>query len=111
MGMGQSQDELEGGEGSMTKRPSIIGGLTLVEPAVEKQAPSEPVAPIAAKKARPDIVHTSVYLPAPVHRKLREIAFQTDRKVHDVIMEGIDAALRNYGHPSVAELKGSAKAS
>ena len=79
--------------------------------AVEKPAPPDPVAPIAAKKARPDIVHTSIYLPAPVHRKLREIAFQTDRKVHDVIMEGIDAALRNYGHPSVAELKGSAKAS
>jgi len=55
-------------------------------------------------------VHTSVYLPQPVYRKLREIAFTTDQKIHDVIMEGIDAALRKYGHPGVTELKkGSGK--
>jgi hypothetical protein len=32
-----------------------------------------------------------------------------ERKVHDVIMEGIDAALRKYGHPGVAALKEGAK--
>lgn len=109
MDLDQSQDQREGIESSM-KRPSIIGGLTLVEPVAEKTASPVPAAPPTARKARPDIVHTSVYLPAGVHRKLREIAFQTDRKVHDVIMEGIDAALRTYGHPSVAELKDSTKA-
>ena len=31
------------------------------------------------------------------------------RKVHDVIMEGIDGALRKYGHPGVAALKEGAK--
>jgi hypothetical protein len=36
---------------------------------------------------------------------LREIAFARDVKVHDVIMEGIDAALLKHGHPSVEALK------
>ncbi len=94
----------------MTKRPSIIGGLNL--PGTEARAPiadRPPETPAPAKptsrKARPDIVHTSVYLPREVHRRLREIAFTRDVKIHDVIMEGIDAALRKHGHPTVEALK------
>lgn len=99
----------------MTKRPSIIGGLNLpgtearaaiADRPPEAQAPAKP----ASRKARPDIVHTSVYLPREVHRRLREIAFTRDVKIHDVIMEGIDAALRKHGHPNVETLKVSAKA-
>jgi DNA mismatch repair ATPase MutL len=55
-------------------------------------------------------VHTSVYLPKSVHRKLKEIAFHTDRKIHDIIMEGIDETLKRHGHPTSAELKANAKA-
>jgi hypothetical protein len=43
-----------------------------------------------------------------VYQKLREIAFTQERKLHDV-KEGIDVALRKYGHPGVAALKESAK--
>jgi len=39
-----------------------------------------------------------IYLPKAVHRKLKEIAFTTDQKVHDVILEGINATLQKYGH-------------
>jgi hypothetical protein len=79
----------------MSKRPSIIADLKLDAPsaAPATEAPATP-----ARKARADIVHTSIYLPKTVHRKLREVAFTTDRKVHDIILEGIDAALRKYGH-------------
>ncbi|EIZ81894.1 hypothetical protein WYO_5482 [Methylobacterium sp. GXF4] len=114
----------------MTKRPSVIGGLKLsdeqaeakaknaapAEPeaaaqASEAQAPTAPAPTSAAapkasgRRARPEVVHTSVYLPREVHRRLREIAFTRDVKVHDVIMEGIDAALQKHGHPSAASLK------
>lgn len=107
----------------MSKRPSLIGGLTLpgpeprepaasAEPAAGAPAPS-PAAPApkaTGRRARPDVVHTSVYLPKEVHRRLREIAFTRDVKVHDVIMEGIDAALQKHGHPSAASLKGKGEA-
>ena len=97
----------------MSKRPSLIGGLSLpgaapIAPVADKAAnapgaKSEGAA--SSRKPRPDVVHTSVYLPKEVHRRLREIAFTRDVKVHDVIMEGIDAALQRHGHPSVDALK------
>ncbi len=101
----------------MSKRPSLIGGLSL--PGSEAREPDAPADTAAAaspsssapdpkpvgRRARPDVVHTSVYLPREVHRRLREIAFTRDVKVHDVIMEGIDAALQKHGHPSVSSLK------
>ena len=74
----------------MTKRPSIIVGLNLpgTHPAAIADRPPEAQAPAkpTVRKARPDIVHTSVYLPREVHRRLREIAFTRDVKIHDVIM-------------------------
>lgn len=98
----------------MSKRPSIIGGLTLPgsearsivanRPPEQVEVKAKEAAP--ARRARPEVVHTSVYLPREVHRRLREIAFARDVKVHDVIMEGIDAALQKHGHPSVSKLKG-----
>ena len=94
----------------MSKRPSIIGGLNL-----QSASPPQSVASALsatpdtsstpAPRARPEVVHTSLYLPREVHRRLREIAFARDVKVHDVIMEGIDAALLKHGHPSVEALK------
>ncbi|MEH3143914.1 MAG: hypothetical protein PGN34_00805 [Methylobacterium frigidaeris] len=90
----------------MTKRPSIIGGLNLPGGA---DGASDHADAAPARRARPEIVHTSIYLPKEVHRRLREIAFARDVKIHDVIMEGIDAALQKHGHPSVEALKAGAK--
>jgi hypothetical protein len=59
----------------------------------------------APRRQRPDVVHTSLYLPAPAYHVLREIAFKEDRKVHDIVVEGIDAALAKRGYPPVGKLK------
>jgi hypothetical protein len=58
---------------------------------------------------RPDIVHSSVYIPRAVYQALREIAFKEDCKVHDVIMEGIDAVLADRRYPSIEKLKAGEK--
>jgi len=74
-----------------------------VEPAM---APSAPNAKAPAKpKGRPDVQHTSIYVPKVAYRKIREIANTEDRKPHDVIMEGVDLVLAKYGFPSLAEFK------
>jgi hypothetical protein len=54
----------------------------------------------AGRQPRPDIVHSSVYLPEPVYEALRETAFKERCKIHDVIMEGIGAALKKRGYPA-----------
>jgi hypothetical protein len=46
---------------------------------------------------RPTIVHTSVYLPQAMHDALREAAFKERRKIHDIVLEGIELALRKRG--------------
>jgi hypothetical protein len=50
----------------------------------------------AARKRteRPSIAHTILYLPEPVYEALRKIAFEKRLKIHDVVLEGIDLALR-----------------
>jgi hypothetical protein len=54
---------------------------------------------------RSSIVHTSLYLPEPVYEALRKIAFEERLKIHDVVLEGIDIALRRRGSPSIEGLK------
>jgi len=50
-----------------------------------------------ARPPRPGIVHTSVYLPEAVYEALRVAAFKERRKIHDLMLEGIDLALRKRG--------------
>jgi hypothetical protein len=52
------------------------------------------------------IVRTSLYLPRGVYEALRQVAFDERAKIHDLVMEGIEAALRRRGYPSVESLKG-----
>ncbi len=89
----------------MTKRPSVIGSLSLVGESPAAAPDSEVSVTKPARAKREGIVHTSIYVPRPVYQKLREIAFTQERKVHDIIMEGIDAVLQKYGHPEIAVLK------
>ena len=58
---------------------------------------------------RSSIVHSSLYLPEPVYEALRKIAFEERLKIHDIVLEGIDAALRRRGYPSGASLKAKKK--
>ena len=60
----------------------------------------------AIEKGRPSTVHSSLYLPEGVYEALRKIAFEERLKIHDVVLEGIDLALRRRGYPSVENLKG-----
>jgi hypothetical protein len=62
-----------------------------------------------AEGLRPDIVHSSLYLPEPVYEALRETAFQERCKIHDLVMEGIGLALRKRGYPTLDDLKAGKK--
>jgi len=42
-------------------------------------------------------------LPEPVHEALREAAFKERVKIHDIVLEGIGAALKRRGYLSVEE--------
>ena len=87
----------------MAKRPSIIDDVMLPVPASAtsaKVAEDIPAAttPATKRTLRPDVQHTSVYLPRPAYDRLREIAFTERCKVHDLIMQGVDRVLAEHGH-------------
>ena len=43
-----------------------------------------------------------------MYEALRETAFKERCKIHDLVMQGIELALRRRGYPSVDDLKGRA---
>lgn len=63
-------------------------------PASQRGTPAKPV----GRRPRPDIVHTSVYLPEAMHEALRQIAFDERCRIHDLMIEGIGLALKKRGH-------------
>ena len=70
-------------------------------PARQGSAPAKPV----SRWTRPDIKHTSVYLPAAAYEALRQVAFDERRKIHDLLMEGVELALKKRGYPALADMK------
>ena len=56
-------------------------------------APARP----QGRQGRPGIIHTSLYLPEAVYEALREAAFKERCKIHDIVLEGIEMALRKRG--------------
>jgi hypothetical protein len=56
-------------------------------------APAKP----RGRQGRPGIVHTSLYLPEALYEALREAAFRERCKIHDIVLEGIEMALRKRG--------------
>jgi hypothetical protein len=66
------------------------------------EAPSRP-------PKRPAVIHSSLYLPARVYEALRQIAFDERVKIHDLVMQGIEAVLRKRGYASVDDLKSGKK--
>ena len=73
-------------------------------PKARPTASSTPREP-AGRRPRPDVVHSSLYLPDGVYEALREIAFHERVKIHDLVIQGIDAVLKKRRYPSIDDLK------
>ena len=91
------------------KRPSVIDTLDLAPEGPLETSKVVPLPPVterpAVRATSVEVQHTSIYVPKPAYRKIREIAVAGDRKTHDVIIEGIDLVLAKYGFPTVAEIR------
>ena len=79
---------------------SPVGAQTLAKRSHTPPSAKPPKKP-PERRPRPDIVHSSVYLPEAVYEALREAAFKERCKIHDLIMEGVGMALRKRGYPAI----------
>jgi hypothetical protein len=70
-------------------------------PDSQGRAPAKP----ATRWSRPGIKHTSVYLPEAAYEALRQVAFDERRRIHDLLIEGVELALKKRGYPALADMK------
>ncbi len=49
-----------------------------------------------------DLVRSSIYLNKEAHSRLKEIAREEHKKVHDLIVEGIDSVIAKRGYTETA---------
>jgi hypothetical protein len=53
---------------------------------------------------RPGLKQQTAYLPNPVYEQLRALAFEERRKMHDLLMEGLDLVFKQRGLRSIEDL-------
>ena len=58
----------------------------------------------ASAPGAPETVRYTAYLPRPVYRQLKELAFTHDRKMHEFVLEGLDLVFREHGLRSIHDL-------
>ena len=74
----------------------------VAEPQTPGKQPALPEA-IPAPGASETVRYTA-YLPRPVYRQLKELAFTHDRKMHEFVLEGLDLVFREHGLRSIHDL-------
>lgn len=45
----------------------------------------------------------TVYLPKPAIKRIKQMALDQDKRINDLLQEGIDLMLAKYGQPSIEE--------
>ena len=53
---------------------------------------------------RPGLKQQTAYLPNPVYEQLRALAFEERRKMHDLLMEGLNLVFKQRGLRSIEDL-------
>jgi hypothetical protein len=77
---------------------AIVGELVAGRMPQHMAVNQEPEAVFPGRRPRPDVVHSSLYLPEAVYEALRESAFKERCKIHDLVMLGIEMALKKRGY-------------
>ncbi|MBK8177020.1 MAG: hypothetical protein IPK66_17700 [Rhodospirillales bacterium] len=94
----------------MVKKPrrTLSAALAREGEGTEPQAPGGAAAatPEAAALAPSGLetVRYTAYLPKPVYRQLKELAYTHDRKMHDFVLEGLDLVFQEHGLRSIHDL-------
>ena len=87
-----------------TSLSAVLGATEEPEP-----SPLRPMAersPTSGGSRRPGLKQQTAYLPEPVYEQLRALAFEERRKMHDLLMEGLDMVFKQRGLRSIEDLTG-----
>ena len=69
-------------------------------PALKSAAPQHERSP----GQRAHVKQLTLYVPHPVYKHLRELAFHEEKRMHSLLMEGLDRVFADRGLPSIEQL-------
>jgi hypothetical protein len=87
------------------KRTSLSAVLGTAQDVPSTDATAERP-PRRGQGRRPGLKQQTAYLPEPVYEQLRALAFEERRKMHDLLMEGLDLVFKQRGLRSIEDLRG-----
>lgn len=70
----------------------------------EQAKKSTPVATEPVEGKRPHVKQQALYLRHNIYKQLRLLAFEEERKMHDLCLEALNLLFANRGLPSIDEL-------
>jgi hypothetical protein len=88
------------------KRTSLSAVLGTAEEVPSTAAAAAERPPNHGGTRRPGLKQQTAYLPEPVYEQLRALAFEERRKMHDLLMEGLDMVFKQRGLRSIEDLTG-----
>ncbi len=87
------------------RKPMIVAAiLENTEPADYPAIPSESIKEGRAGGQRAHVKQLTLYLPHPVYRQLRELAFHEEKRMHSLLMEGLDRLFADRGARSIEQI-------
>ena len=95
---------------SKTKRTSLdaafstepverVGGSS--EPALSASDSDQTVAP--PKRPKRDVKQQTLYLKPNIHKRLKLLAFEEEKKSHDLLLEALDLLFMSRGLPGIGD--------
>jgi hypothetical protein len=91
----------------MPKKRTSLEELSLSDTPAIEQPTEEQKAEVNQKTGKPLVKNykkLTLYLPEPVRKQLRAIAYHEDAKQHDLLLEAIDLFFKSRGAASISEL-------
>jgi hypothetical protein len=91
----------------MAKKRTSLEYLSLSDTPAIEQPTEEQKAEVNQKTGKPLVKNykkLTLYLPEPVRKQLRAIAYHEDVKQHELLLEAIDLFFKSRGAASISEL-------
>lgn len=91
----------------MSKKPvsleTQLAGQMTPEPV--GQGSTDNVVAFAAPAPKPANEKATVYLPRAAMKRIKQMALDQDKRINDLLQEGIDLMLHRYGQPAIKDFE------
>ncbi|SOC89922.1 hypothetical protein SAMN05421890_4911 [Ensifer adhaerens] len=92
----------------MSKKPvsleAQLAGQMAPPPATETR--TENVVAFQSAPAKPALEKATVYLPKAAMKRIKQMALDHDKRINDLLQEGVELMLARYGQPTLKEFDG-----